>query len=64
MQRELASDYAVKRGYTVDNLRENEAELFKKEFANSVHDFIYVLAPAFGKEASLKNRSHWDSQNN
>jgi hypothetical protein len=64
MERKLGSDYAVKRGYTVDNLRENGGELFRKEFSRSVHDFIYALAPAFGKEASLKDRSYWDSQNN
>lgn len=58
MKKSISSDDYYIKGYTVDEFRANEAELFKKEILEAVRGFAHLVASEFGAE-SLREKSYW-----
>ncbi len=59
MRKIMSSDSYYKKGYTVDEFKTNQAELFKKEILEAIRWFARLVASEFGVELSLKEKSYW-----
>jgi hypothetical protein len=62
MRKKIESDLFYRKGYTIDEFRANNAELFKKEIGEAIQGFAHLVAKEFGIELSLKNKSYWQTE--